>query len=156
MTFQDRVDLVEPSNNNRQKSFSHTDFLDFDKKAREKAKKYLQSAGYKVEDNPDTYGVDLICECSHGRKFAVEVEVKKGWRGEFSFDTLHIPFRKEKFINGSTLFLVFSSNLYSVAIVTSDTLRKSPVVSVNNYKVEGKEKFFDVPVEKVKLVRLTF
>lgn len=138
------------------KQFNERDFSDFDQIAREKAKKYLQSAGYKVEDNVDTYGVDLICECSHGRKFAVEVEVKKGWRGEFSFDTLHIPFRKEKFINGSTLFLVFSSNLYSVAIVTSDTLRKSPVVSINNYKVEGKEKFFDIPVEKVKLVRLTF
>ena len=138
------------------KIFNEQDFLDFDVSARAKAKIYLSNAGYKVEDNVDKYGVDLVCECNHGRKFAVEVEVKKGWAGEFSFPTLHIPFRKAKFINGSTLFFVFSSNLWSVGIVTSDTLKNSPISEVENYKVLGKEKFFDVPKDKVKFVRLTF
>ena len=146
------------------KNFNQQDFLDFDVSARAKAKIYLENAGYKVEDNVDKYGVDLVCECSHGRKFAVEVEVKKGWAGEFTFPTLHIPYRKAKFINGSTLFFVFSSNLWSVGIVTSDALKASPIVTVPNYKVLGseeyfeslQEKFFDVPKDKVKFVRLTF
>ena len=138
------------------KNFNQKDFQDFDEVARKKAKKYLQDAGYKVTDNVDPYGVDLVCKCDHGRSFAVEVEVKKGWAGEFTFPTLHIPFRKAKFINGTTLFFVFSSNLWSVGIVTYDNLKNSPVVEIENYKVQGKEKFFDVPKEKVKFVRLTY
>ena len=138
------------------KAFNEKDFTDFDQLARDKARTYLEKTGYTVEDNLDRFGVDLVCQCEHGKKFAVEVEVKKGWSGDFKFATLHIPFRKSKFINGSTLFFVFSSNLYSVAIVTSNTLKNSPIVDVPNYKMPQGEKFFDVPVNKVKLVRLTF
>lgn len=138
------------------KAFNEKDFTDFDQLARNKARRYLEDSGYSVEDNLDRFGVDLVCKCDHGKKFAVEVEVKKGWTGDFRFATLHIPFRKSKFINGSTLFFVFSSNLYSVAIVTSNTLKDSPIVDVPNYKIPEGEKFFDVPVNKIKLVKLTF
>jgi len=139
------------------KSFNHKDFLNFDQQAREKATRYLANAGYLVKDNPDQYGIDLLCECKKSNKpFGVEVEIKKGWRGEFDFETLHIPYRKKKFVDQNALFFVFSSHLFSVAIVSSTVIRNCNVIEKENYKVEGKEKFFDIPVNLIKLAKLDF
>lgn len=134
------------------KHFSKKDHQKYDEIARSSAKAFWSRLGWNITDNPDEYGVDLIAEKA-GKRFFVEVEVKKGWHGpEFKYDTVHLPVRKSKFLDKPTKFMVFNNSLTHAAVISRKAIQNSPVSVVPNRKIPIGEKFFDVPVEDVTFV----
>lgn len=105
----------------------------------------------KTEENPDIYGIDLLLKDTKNPNIvlgAAEVEVKLVWTGKFRFNTLHFPERKEKFITGSTYFVIFNKALTECFVVEGQKILNSPKVEVSNYKIKNGEYFFDVPISE--------
>ena len=102
-----------------------------------------------TRENPDPYGIDLLIHNKETNEIigAAEVEIKLVWEGKFKYKSLHFPERKSKFIAGSTYFTVFDKHLTQCFIVTGETLAKSRLKEVKNYKIKEGEYFFDVPIE---------
>lgn len=134
------------------KHFSKADHEKYDEVARSSAKSFWARHGWTVEDNPDTYGVDLIAE-KDGKRVYVEVEVKRGWHGPtFQYDTMHLPLRKHKFLDKPTKFMIFNNSLTHAAVISRKAIKNAPVSVVPNQKVSIGEKFFDIPVDDVTFV----
>ena len=133
------------------KMFNQKLFNENDARAREKAK-LLLSNNFIVKDNPDDYGVDLICyrKCDN-KKFYVEVEVKLLWSGQkFPWSDINILGRKEKYFKvPNTMMLMFNTDLTSCFIVSGKTILESPKVEVSNYRNPSGEMFFKVPYTKM-------
>lgn len=129
------------------KAFQKNSFNKYDAPARAKAKRFWESQGYTCTDHEDEYDVDLVVE-KDSKRFYCEVEVKTTWHGqEFSYDTLHIPARKAKFLSKPTQFMVFNNSMTRAAIVGRNRLLNATTVEVPNRKIAFGEKFFDVPKE---------
>jgi hypothetical protein len=135
------------------KAFNPILFKENDRLARAAGKKYWQSLGHDVIDNPDRYGADLIVD----NKFYCEVEIKKVWSGkEFKYDTLQVPERKKKFANLDMpcKFMVFNNEETLGFLCEGETLMASPVVEVPNRYVYKGEFFFQVPVANTQLIEV--
>ena len=138
------------------KPFNRALYNQNDSKARAAGKRYWLSLGYKVIDNPDTYGADLIIDTGT-EKFYSEVEIKRVWSGkDFAYDTLQIPERKKKFLNLDmpTKFIVFNAEQTHGFVCPSNELAVSPLVEVPNKYMYSGERFFQVPVSKISLVEV--
>ena len=112
--------------------------------------------GYKVEDNPDQYGADLIVNTGW-EEFYSEVEIKRVWSGPtFKYDTLQIPSRKQKFIglDKQCVFMVFNNEQTHAFVCHGDTLKESPIVEVPNKYVYAGEMFYQVPITKLLFVSM--
>lgn len=134
------------------KKFNQKTFDKYDSAAREKAKAFWSKLGWTVTDNPDEYGVDLVAE-KDGKRFYVEVEVKVCWHGvEFTYDTLHLPVRKAKFLSKPTQFMLFNHSLTHAAVVSRKAVLNAPKSTVPNQQISAGEKFFDIPLEDVTFV----
>lgn len=124
--------------------------------ARAAGKKYWGSFGYKVEDNPDRYGADLLVNTGW-EEFYSEVEIKRVWSGEtFQYDTLQIPARKKKFteLDKPCVFVVLNKEQTHAFVCDSKTLLESPVVEVPNKYVYKGEMFYQVPIANLLFVSL--
>lgn len=131
------------------KEFEPHEFNLYDKPARDRAKQFWAHAGYSCYDHEDEFGVDLVVR-GKGKTFFCECEVKKSWHGvTFSYDTLHIPVRKAKFLSKPTQFLVFNAGLHAVARVSRKVVSAAPCVEVPNYKSPFGERFYDIPADQV-------
>lgn len=95
-----------------------------------------------LSENEDTYGVDLVSD-----EFGVECERKLAWKGgPFPFDTIQIPYRKVKYFNQGTQYLLLAANNQDFLTVSGeDILTHSEVVEVPNKYVKSGEKFFRLP-----------
>lgn len=134
------------------KIFNQTAFDKYDEAARSKAKAFWAKLGWTVTDNPDVYGVDLVAE-KDGKRFYVEVEVKSCWHGvKFTYDTLHLPVRKGKFLSKPTQFMLFNHSLTHAAVVDRRAVLSAPVSTVPNRQISAGEKFFDIPLKDVTFV----
>ena len=115
---------------------------------------YLTDLGWDVRENPDQYGIDLLCE-SDTRAIQVEVEVKVYWQDRFPFKTLHIPFRKAKFATDESVFAVLSNDLSRAALVSGESLRGCTVVSKKTSETgDWEDQFFEVPFERIEFVTI--
>ena len=128
------------------KKFDPELFKQNDFRARDAAKDFLLSQGQKAVDNTDKYGPDLVLEDGS----FVEVEVKHTWKDRFAFDSLQVPFRKEKFAKLGCLFLVFNDDCSKVFIVRGEDILTSPVKEIHNKYVSAGELFYQVPLSAVK------
>ena len=136
------------------KYFEPDVFDKFDAEARKVAQSFWKRLGYSCQNNPDTYGVDLLVE-GKGKKFGCEVEVKQGWQGPtFPFPTLHIPMRKKKFTDEATTFFVLNNEMTHAAVASRASVLAAPIVVVKNYKVPEGEQFYSVPIEQVQVMNL--
>lgn len=103
--------------------------------------------------NPDQYGPDLVFKDYYG-----ECEIKYNWRGKvFPFKTIQFPERKMKFLNldkPTTFFMLNADRTYAL-IVSNHDLLHSPLAMVSNKYIKYGEHFFQVPISKAKLVKLT-
>ena len=126
----------------------------YDKPARVATKEYMQHKGYKIWDNPDIYGQDLIAKGIKG-KFYVECEVKTLWdKDEFPFDSVQLPERKSKFFDTPTLFFIWNKPLTSALLFKSDDIKDlTPIEVSNKYKASG-ELFYQIPLDMTGLVRM--
>ena len=115
----------------------------FDALAKRKAMRWFARHGIHAIENPDRFGVDLIVP-TFGY---CEVEVKAGWKhGRFPFSSLHLPYRKLKFIqlDQPTMFIVWNASL-SRLIWVEDWAINLKTVELDN-KFMSREKFFDIPL----------
>ncbi len=122
--------------------------------AREAVKRLYANIGYKLIDNPDKYGIDLI---DKEGILSVEVERRLVWNTkEFPFKEVNFLQRKEKFFNSSkskiTEYAIVSSDLKRAGIIDRPTLMAfidltSPEESPNKY-VNDSEFFYKIPRSK--------
>ena len=117
-----------------------------DQRAKEASIRFLRQY-LKIEPvlNKDTYGVDIVAGRYH-----FEPEVKTGWVGNnFPFRSLHIPYRKVKYVDPGTYFLIWNRDLTAVAIVSWLTIRKQARLIEKDTTFTEKEYFFEIPISKV-------
>ena len=142
------------------KTFSRDLHSRHDNPARAQAKSYWSQQGYVVVDNPNEKGVDLLLVDPDTNDVVgyVEVEVKNNWNNKtFQYGTLQLPERKGKYIEqyGNKInYMVYSKDLTQAFIIGSLVLKRSPLVEVSNKYVRKGEYFYQVPVNKCKLVQM--
>ena len=135
------------------KKFDKKLYEEFDNKAKEKTFTLFQEHSYELTVSENQYDVDFYYEKDDVKLFYVECEVKTLWKTEtFPFKTIQIPERKKKFCNKDlpVYFIMWNNDLTKYLIIDHNTLIASPLVEVKNKYVEKNEKFFQVPIEKVK------
>jgi hypothetical protein len=140
----------------KKKRFDKALFTENDSPARIAGIRYWSALGYIAAPNYDKYGPDLIV-ITDSERFYSEVEIKRVWSGEtFQYDTLQIPERKQKFagLDLPCTFMVFNNEQTYAFLCEGDTLIASPLVEVPNKYVHAGEMFYQVPISKLKLVRV--
>lgn len=103
----------------------------------------------------DTYGVDLVCFRDREIVGYVEVERRHNWVGDFPFDSVHVPFRKKKFLDLDRPMTLFSvkRDLSQALWCPGEDIKNAPV-EVKSNKFMTQEKFFVVPLNKWRKVCL--
>ena len=138
------------------KQFDKALYEKFDKKAKDVAVAYLESNGYHVFLEPfGKFDVDLGAR-KDGKGILVEVEVRENWKdGSFPFRTIHLPKRKEKFLNHTfpVFIFAFRSDLKRFVVIPGEILEDQRVVMVSN-KYMSNEKFFDIPITSCEEITL--
>ena len=109
--------------------------------------------GTDVVPNPDQYGVDLLVMYRGKIVGAIEVEVRQ-WYPTCPFPTIHVPQRKEKYFNPTTLFFALTKDMLHAYWIETKYISEFPVKEVRNIKVSSGEMFFDVPTIKFNYVDL--
>ena len=129
------------------KYFEPQDFEKFDAAAESVAQSFLQRLGYTCIENPDVYGIDLLIE---SKEFGCEVEVKQSLHGaDFPFPSLHLPYHKKKFTEGSTFFFVFNNSMTPAPIVCRKVVVASQINLIKNYKIPIGEQIYCIPAERL-------
>lgn len=147
------------------KKFDYDLFKANDKIARDIGKKYWNSLHYDAIDNPDRYGPDLIVtepviDPGISKSFYCEMEIKRAWKDkEFKFRTCQIPQRKAKYLdrvkyNMPCNFFIINSSYQYAFYIESEDVAASPLVEVPNRYVPSGEMFFQVPLDRCKLIEL--
>ena len=133
------------------KRFDRSLYKKYDELAKDATRLYHDTIGNPVQDHPDRYKQDLICD-TH----LVECEVKLVWEGDdFPYDTVQLPERKKKFFNTSTQFFIWNSTLTRAATFWSDDIKDLEPVEVPNKYVYKGEYFYQIPLDMVTFVSLT-
>jgi len=111
--------------------------------------------GLYVRDNPNRYGVDLICFRSGSPVGALEVEVRQ--LGFDSHRSIHVAQRKDKLFQEGlpTLFFALTQDLHRAYYLKADLIKDCPLVEVHNRYVGKGEMFYDVPITMFKIANLT-
>ena len=140
----------------RRKKFDYELFKQNDKLARDVGKAYWKSKGKTAIDNPDRYGPDLVVD----GEFYCEMEIKRAWKGkEFKYRTCQIPHRKAKYLDKDkydkpTHFFIINNEQKYAFYIKGEDVAASPVVEVPNKFVPKGEFFFQIPLNKLKLIDL--
>jgi len=137
------------------KRFDKHLYRKYDEQAKQASRALLSKSGFVVVDNPDVYAADLIAQRGEEPSFFVEVEVKDVWKGDtFPYDSLQIPERKKKFVINKTVFMIWNSELNQCASFWSDSVWGSELKVIPNKRGPEGEKFFQIPLTKVKFSKL--
>ena len=129
----------------------------FDEVGRLRAYKlFKRNYGIELVDNPDEYAVDLIAIKNNKIVGYVEVEVREAWDGLFLHDTLNIPSRKKKLLTNNlpTVLLAFNKQGTFCFICKDQTVLASPLVEIPNKYMATGEFFYQVPVNKIRLITI--
>ena len=111
--------------------------------------KYQPKLNWRV--NPDQYGIDLVCD-SH---WTIEVEVRHSWTGHrFPFDTLHLPWRKNKFAADGSFFVVMNHEREYALVVDSSSIAAAPTV-YKDTKYTFSERFIAIPLHECLTINVT-
>jgi len=128
----------------------------YDAPARQAVSTWMQmKKGYEVRENPNRYGVDLICFRLGSPVGALEVEVRQ--LGFDSHRSIHVAQRKEKLFQEGlpTLFFALTQDLHRAYYLKADLIKDCPLVEVHNRYVGKGEMFYDVPITMFKIANLT-
>lgn len=132
----------------RRKKFDRKLYAKYDQKAKEFALAELKKVGLEAEEHRLKTHVDLVVEKDGEVYFYVETEIKTALDGDFPYETLQLPHRKEKFcgLDKPTLFMLFSSNGKRYFCVWDQHVVGSGVAEVSNKYIKGGEFFFQIPL----------
>jgi hypothetical protein len=110
-----------------------------DRPSREAVKTYFNRQGLSFYDNPDKYGIDLLSPCGE----QIEIEHRTSFKEVFSFPTVNIPARKEKFLkaNPSCSYAVVNDDYTRLGIVPGWRVQ----LYLENVWENGGEYFFKIP-----------
>ena len=110
--------------------------------------------GLRLSENIDKYAVDMIAYKDGVQVGYVEVEVREAWVGNFKWDSLNIPARKQKLLTNNlpTRLVAFNKNGTLCFICHDVDILKSPLEEVRNKYIPEGEMFFKVSLDKIKLV----
>lgn len=128
--------------------------------ARQRAMYYLHTQGIIAEENPDQYGIDLLCSPPGSRTvhYGVEVEVKRVWKGAvFPWLTVQLPERKLHYLHDVPFpveYWIFNAELTHVIVIHEHSLGTAPVVVVPNKFVPAGEKFAQVLISDCDIIEL--
>jgi len=111
--------------------------------------------GLEVKENPNKFGVDLICFRSGSPVGALEVEVRQ--EGFDRHRTIHAAQRKDKLFQEGlpTLFFALTQDLSRAYWVKADRIASCPLVEVHNKYVNKGELFYNCPITMFKIADLT-
>ena len=83
----------------------------------------------------------------------VEVEVRHNWGNDnkFPFDTLNIPYRKNKFFTNNICEYISINKLFTRCLLIKEKdILNSPIEENKNKYVKNGEKFFKIDISKCK------
>ena len=121
--------------------------------AREIVKQVYGFIGIDLYDNPDRYGVDLLCDKP---RMSVEVERRLVWEGgAFPYDTVNFLLRKVKFMlhcPSACDYAIVSKDFKHIGIINGVQImdivfETEPQASANKYVQVG-EQFYKIPRDK--------
>jgi len=115
----------------------------------------------------ENYGFDIRGKVNGGNsRVFYEVEVKKGWTGEWpdNWTDLRIPFRKKRLIDiwkkdykdDLFTFIVFRKDLKKAWHIPADVVELSEVKEARNKNVAEGELFFHINVKDIYQVDMTY
>lgn len=137
------------------KKFNQQDFDRNDGVAKQLTKQmYKFLFDIQLEDNPDKYKADLICN-SNGA--LVECEIRESWKNEndFPFQDYTVAQRKLKY--GSCDVVTFNYNQTLAVIASVETIfkHKDNIVMRPNRLTNGQlEAFISIPVNELQLIEI--
>jgi len=146
--------------------FSWTDFNRFDEPAREALRRspilltfLMEHFGiYCFRDNPDgQYGVDMM-GLDEDQQDVRLVELEgRGLRliekGKCIFGTIHLPARKAKLFEANVLFVTFNIDYDFAIVVDPEVATPSVATLADTRRGDGAERFLDIPVRQVYIVK---
>jgi hypothetical protein len=138
--------------NSIQLKFTIERFEKYDGKGKNAVIRYMQSKGCHCAPNDDIYGIDLLCTdlSNPDKSYKVEVEVRR-WDnsgGLCPYDTIHIPYRKEKFLSEKFYYFIVTFDESHIYWTTSDAIKNSPIIEVPNQAINQGELFYNVPIDQ--------
>lgn len=107
----------------------------------------------------EAYKVDLILMLNGSFHAYMEVETRNWWDGKSNlcpFQTIHVAERKTKLLHNSapTYFAAVTNDFKHAYICRSGDVVASQIREVPNVHVPQGERFYDIPINKFKLVNL--
>jgi hypothetical protein len=136
------------------KKFEKSEYDECDKKAKVAVRDFLNSLGCPTVIRDEDYGPDIksIRETFH------EVEIKKGWTGEWPcvWDWVQLPARKKRLVDeyGEVVFWIIAGDLKRAVVVKGEHLEPKYLREVKNKKVAEGEKFYCIPKWCFKIVEI--
>lgn len=98
----------------------------------------------------DRYGCDIMIG------FYCDVERRPSWRGaKFPFNTIHVPYRKKKMIDGKRFkYYVFNRDRDYILVCDGQDILDSNIVAIKTKEGTLNERFFDVDIKNFKLYKI--
>ena len=126
-------------------AFSKEAYEAYDNKAKTAVRAHLDSKRIFTNIYED-YGPDILAF----HEYFHEVEIKTGWKDKWPehWETLHIPSRKKKYVDGGRkgYFWVLNDPCTKAKVVKSDDLDDKYLEKVNNVRTPEGEYFFSIPI----------
>lgn len=118
------------------KKFDSPLYEKFDQLGKNAVSKYLKKYNLVCKENPKSdYDVDLYIYKDGHHVACGEVEVRERWKSEiFPYKTLHIPFRKNKYLNNTvpTFYFSLNNSCTTILVVSEKNILSSSIVKSSN------------------------
>ena len=155
------------AHNNR--TFDRKSYNENDARAKKAMVNYLTAENFTDIVDKEDYYFDVSAN-KKDEKFFFEVEIKNQW-GDYwpnSWEEVRIPERKQRLINRKEkdypehdlYFVVFNTDCTQAWFIKDKTVDESSVGTIQNSSRTGEphlaEPFFHIPVEKAKLIQISY
>lgn len=135
---------------NNKKPFEQEIYDEVDGRSKDAVVSYLNGIGVHT-NTTETFGADIMAL----HPMWHELEHRHEYEDKFPWDTVHVPYRKKRLLNGKRGFYWVINREYTKAlIIDSKHMKDKYVVEVPNNKVESGELFYDIPIKFAQEVTL--
>lgn len=143
------------------RQFSRALYDAYDAPAKQKLVQYLIDSGHSIENDKETYQVDVVSTKKDYTYFN-EAEVKVAWKGDWPshWAEIRIPARKGRLIekyegeNGVLNFYIFRSDLKQVWRIKDTSLTDERLREAFGRNIVKGEQFYHIPYTEAELIDL--
>ena len=154
------------AHNNR--TFDRQSYNQNDGRAKKAMVDYLKSLSFEDIESKEDFYFDVSAK--KDKNYFFEVEIKNQW-GDYwpnSWEEVRIPERKQRLINRKEkdypehelYFVIFNTNCTQAWFIKDKIVDESSVGTIQNSSRTGEphlaEPFFHIPVEKAKLIQISY